>query len=139
MQRVMFVCQKNSARSQMAEAFAHSLDPDGKFTFVSAGLEKSSIHPLTIQVMSEVGIDICQETSKIIHNFNPKDFDVVASMCGCGTMLPEEWLMVEEFQEWEVPDPKGNSIETFRQVREQVKQQVEYLLMFLRLKMGRNT
>ncbi len=38
MKRVMFVCRKNAARSQMAEAFAHSLDPDGEFIFVSAGL-----------------------------------------------------------------------------------------------------
>ncbi|MGD1808635.1 arsenate reductase, glutathione/glutaredoxin type [Dapis sp. BLCC M126] len=134
MKRVMFVCHKNSARSQMAEGFAHSLDPDGKFTFISAGLEKSSVHPLTIQVMSEVGIDICQQTSKRIDNFNSQDFDVVASMCGCGNMLPVEWLMVEEFQEWQIPDPEGNSVEIFRQAREQVKQQVEYLLIFLRLK-----
>ena len=137
MKRVMFVCRKNSARSQMAEAFAHNLDKDGKFTFVSAGLEESSVHPLTIQVMSELGIDISQQTSKIIHNFNSKDFDVVASMCGCGAMLPEEWLMVEEFQEWQVSDPEGNCIETFRQAREQVKQEVECLLTFLRLKMSR--
>jgi len=134
----MFVCRKNSARSQMAEAFAHALDKNGKFTFVSAGLEESSVHPLTIEVMSEVGIDICQQTSKIIYNFNSRDFDVVACMCGGGSMLPEEWLMVEEFQEWQVSDPEDNSIETFRQAREQVKQQVECLLTFLRLKMGRN-
>ncbi|WP_293139862.1 arsenate reductase, glutathione/glutaredoxin type [Okeania sp. SIO3I5] len=130
----MFVCNKNSARSQMAEAFANCLDQNGKFTFVSAGIEESSIHPLTIQVMSEVGIDISQQTSKRINSFNSQDFDVVASMCGCGSMLPPEWLMVEEFQEWQVADPEGNSIEIFRQAREEVKQQVEYLLMFLRLK-----
>lgn len=138
MKRVMFVCQKNYARSQMAEGFAHSLDREGKFTFVSAGLEQCSVHPLTIQVMFEVGIDICQQTSKRIDHFNSQDFDVVASMCGSGSMLPEEWLMVEEFQEWQVPDPEDNSIETFRQARDEVKHQVECLLMFLRLKMIRN-
>ncbi|NET45627.1 MAG: ArsC family transcriptional regulator [Okeania sp. SIO2B3] len=123
----MFVCKKNSARSQMAEAFAHSLAPDEKFIFVSAGLEKSSVNPLTIKVMSEVGINLSQQVSKVIDNFNPENFDVVASMCGCGSMLPEKWLMVEEFQEWEIPDPDGNSIDVFRQAREQVKHQIECL------------
>ncbi|MGA1626277.1 MAG: hypothetical protein ACO4AJ_11755, partial [Prochlorothrix sp.] len=42
--RVMFVCRKNSARSQMAEAFASRLG-EGRISVTSSGLEASEINP----------------------------------------------------------------------------------------------
>jgi len=70
MKKVMFVCKKNSRRSQMAEGFAWTLG-SGKIVVTSSGLEASTVDPTTIQVMSEVGIDITQQTSKPLSDFNP--------------------------------------------------------------------
>ena len=131
MQRVMFVCKNNSRRSQMAEGFARQLSA-GKIKVTSAGLETNQIDPLAIQVMSEVGIDISSQTSKPLSNFNPEDYDAVISLCGCGVNLPEPWVLREVFQDWQLEDPQGQSIETFRQVRSQVKEKVEQLIQFLK-------
>lgn len=55
--RALFLCTHNSARSQMAEAFLRKYGSD-RFEAHSAGLEPAEIHPMTLQVMSEVGIDL---------------------------------------------------------------------------------
>ena len=127
MKRVMFVCKKNSRRSQMAEGFARTLG-EGKIEVASSGLEASSVDPTTKQVMSEVGIDISNQTSKSLSNFNAKDYDVVISLCGCGVNLPEEWVLREVFQDWQLDDPEGQSIDTFRRVRGEVKERVTQLI-----------
>lgn len=128
--KVMFVCKKNSRRSQMAEGFARCLG-EGKIEVASSGLEASRVDPVTVQVMSEVGIDISNQTSKPLSDFNAKDFDAVISLCGCGVNLPEEWVLTDVFQDWQLEDPEGQSIETFRRVRDEVKQRVEKLISFL--------
>ncbi|MBF2006725.1 MAG: arsenate reductase, glutathione/glutaredoxin type [Chlorogloeopsis fritschii C42_A2020_084] len=130
MKRVMFVCKRNSGRSQMAEGFAKTLG-EGKIAVMSSGLEASQVDPLAVQVMSEVGIDISNQTSKPLSNFQPEDFDVVISLCGCGVNLPEEWVIREVFEDWQLEDPKGESIETFRRVRDQVKERVMKLIASL--------
>ncbi|MEQ8957786.1 MAG: arsenate reductase, glutathione/glutaredoxin type [Coleofasciculus sp. C2-GNP5-27] len=134
MKRVIFVCQKNSCRSQMAEGFARFLDENRKFFFASAGLEASQVHPLAVQVMAEVGIDISQHQSKLLSDFNAEDFPAVISMCDCGKDLPEEWLIKETFYEWRLDDPHDEPIEVFRQVRDEVERQVKALLLFLNIK-----
>lgn len=126
MKRVMFVCKKNSRRSQMAEGFARILG-QGKYEVTSAGLEASVVDPMTVQAMSEVGIDISNQASKPLSDFNPQDYNAVISLCGCGVNLPEEWVLREVFQDWQLEDPEGQPLETYRRVREEIKQRVEML------------
>ena len=127
MKKVMFVCKKNSRRSQMAEAFARSLG-EGKIGVSSSGLEASFVDPKTIEIMSEIGIDISQQQSKPLSDFNPEDYDVVISLCGCGVNLPPEWVTREVFEDWQLDDPENEDIDTFRRVREEVKQRVIKLI-----------
>lgn len=127
MKRIMFVCKKNSCRSQMAEGFARTLG-DGKIGVTSSGLESSGVHPTAIQVMSEIGIDISNQSSKPLSNFHPEDYDVVISLCGCGVNLPSTWLLRSVFADWQLDDPDGQPIETFRRVRDEIKERVAKLL-----------
>lgn len=127
MKKVMFVCKKNSRRSQMAEGFARTLGA-GKIGVASSGLEASHVDPVSVQVMSEIGIDISNQSSKALSEFNPEDFHAVISLCGCGVNLPEAWVIREVFEDWELQDPEGESIDTFRQVRDQVKERVVQLI-----------
>lgn len=127
MKRIMFACNKNSCRSQMAEAFARAMGSD-QVTVASAGFEPTQVHPMAIQVMQEIGIDISQHSSKSIEGFNSQDFDTVVSLCGCGVFLPTDWLLLEGFQDWQIDDPDGQSIEVFRRVRDEIKDQVSQLL-----------
>ncbi|HLO88315.1 MAG TPA: arsenate reductase, glutathione/glutaredoxin type [Nostocaceae cyanobacterium] len=127
MKKVMFVCKKNSRRSQMAEGFAKTLGA-GKIAVSSSGLAASEVDPITVQVMSEIGIDISNQTSKPLSDFNPEDYHAVISLCGCGVNLPESWVLREVFADWQLDDPEGESIDTFRRVRDEVKARVVQLI-----------
>ncbi|MGB3691139.1 MAG: arsenate reductase, glutathione/glutaredoxin type [Spirulinaceae cyanobacterium] len=127
MKKVMFVCKRNSCRSQMAEGFAKTLG-EGKIEVTSSGLEASRVHPTAIEVMSEIGIDISQQTSDPLSNFHAQDYDAVISMCGCGTSLPPEWAGQEVFADWELDDPDGQPVATFHRVRDEIKERVAKLI-----------
>ena len=130
MKQVMFVCQKNSRRSQMAEGLARHLG-QGKIIVASAGLEASQIDPLAVQAMAEVGIDITRQTSKPLSQFNPQDYSAVISLCGCGVNLPKEWVLRDVFEDWQVDDPEGQPLEVFYRVRDEIKERVTHLVRTL--------
>jgi arsenate reductase len=129
MKRVMFVCKKNSARSQMAEGFAKTLG-HGKIAVTSSGLEASQVRPEAIATMKDLGIDITDQTSKALSEFKAEDFDAVISLCGCGVNLPPEWVTREIFEDWQLDDP-AEQPEIFPRVRDQVKERVEQLIQTL--------
>lgn len=130
MKSVMFVCKRNSCRSQMAEGFARYLGK-GKIAVTSSGLESSRVHPTAIQVMSEIGIDITDQTSNPLSEFQPGNYDAVISLCGCGVNLPDDWVTREVFEDWQLDDPDGQPIETFHRVRDEIKARVEKLIASL--------
>jgi arsenate reductase len=79
--KVMFLCTGNSCRSQMAEGWARHLW-GGRIEAYSAGLEKHGMNPYAIQVMSEAGVNITQQTSKTVAELGPVHFDYVVTVCG---------------------------------------------------------
>ncbi|MGB8700886.1 MAG: arsenate reductase, glutathione/glutaredoxin type [Thermosynechococcaceae cyanobacterium] len=125
----MFVCKKNSARSQMAEGFAKHLGT-GVITVVSSGLEASQVRPEAIATMQAAGVDISRQTSKALSDFSPEDFDVVISLCGCGVNLPPEWVTREVFEDWQLDDP-AEQPEIFPRVRDEVRDRVVGLIASL--------
>jgi arsenate reductase len=127
MKKVMFACKKNSCRSQMVEGFAKTLG-QGKIEVTSSGLEASRVHSTAIEVMSEIGIDISDQSSKPISDFKAEDYDAVISLCGCGVNLPEKWVLQQIFEDWQLDDPDGQPLETFRRVRDEIKERVEVLI-----------
>jgi arsenate reductase (thioredoxin) len=129
MKRIMFVCKKNSARSQMAEGFAKKI-AKGDVEIVSSGLEASQVNPGAIAAMDAVGIDIRAQTSKPLSDFNPEEFDAVISLCGCGVNLPTDWVLRDVFEDWQLDDP-AEQPEFFPRVRDEVKQRVEDLIQLL--------
>jgi len=66
--KILFVSINNSTRSQIAEAYMNLLSC-GRYIAESAGLEKGELHPLAVQVMSEEGIDISQNTTNKVIDF----------------------------------------------------------------------
>lgn len=126
MKRVMFVCKKNSARSQMAEGFARNLSK-GKIEVTSSGLEPSQVRPEAIAAMQQVGIDIRDQTSKPLSDFQAENFDVVISLCGCGVNLPTEWVLRDVFEDWQLEDPTEKP-EIFPRVRDEIQQRVVQLI-----------
>lgn len=131
MKRVMFVCKKNSARSQMAEGFARHFGA-GRIEVTSSGLEASQVRPEAIATMKDAGLDISHQTSKALSDFNPEDFDIVISLCGCGGNLPSEWLTREAFEDWQLDDP-AEQPEIFPRVREEIRERVVGLIRSLQV------
>jgi len=78
---ILIVCTGNSARSQMAEGFMKKNLAEA-FTITSAGLDpKPAIHPLAIEVMREIGIDISQQNPKDIQSFLGQHFTYLITVC----------------------------------------------------------
>ena len=78
--RVLFICTHNSARSQMAEGIANALFGD-KVQALSAGTEPTIVHPMAVEVMMEIGIDISGQRSKSVNEYVGVDFDIVVTVC----------------------------------------------------------
>ncbi len=133
MKRVLFACKRNSCRSQMAEGFARTLGA-GFIEVKSAGLEASNVNSTAVDVMREAGIDISGQTSKPLDDFQPENFDIVISLCGCGVNLPNAWTTRELFEDWFIDDPDGLPIESFRAARDGIKRRVLELLDSIKVK-----
>jgi len=80
MKTVLFICTHNAGRSQMAEGMANHMFPD-KVEAKSGGSKPSTINPLAIKVMKEIGIDISRQRSKHLDELEGQQFDVVVTMC----------------------------------------------------------
>jgi arsenate reductase len=82
MEKVLFLCTGNSARSQMAEAILRRYGGD-RFEVFSAGLEPKGINPLTIQAMKAKGYDLSGQRSKYLDEYAGKvQFDYLITVCG---------------------------------------------------------
>ena len=126
MKTVLFVCVGNAGRSQMAEAFFNHL-AGGKARAISAGTKPASeVSPIVIQAMKEVGIDISGNRPK---KLTPEMLDqankVITMGCGAENVCPATWV---ETEDWELEDPKGQSIEKIREIRDQIKTNVDKLI-----------
>jgi len=79
--KVLFYCRCNALRSQMAEAFLKKFFPD-RYDACSAGMLVTTVHPMVVRVMAEVGMDLSGHRSKSVEEFVGTKFDFVALVCG---------------------------------------------------------
>ena len=122
--KVLFICLENSSRSQMAEGFGRQLDLDAESAGVSAG---SGVDPDAVAVMAESGIDISKHFSKPIDQAKLGEYDTVISMCSVKTadFCPSTFIGTQA--NWNIDCPKGQSLEVFRRIRDEIKVKVEDL------------
>jgi len=123
--RVLFVCVHNAGRSQMAAGFMETLS-GGKVEVFSAGsAPKDSINPIAVEAMSEVGIDIANNSPKILTTEAVQSSDVVITM-GCGDTCP--FFPGKRYEDWVLDDPAGQGIQEVRVIRDEIKSRVTALL-----------
>ena len=123
--KILFVCVENARRSQMAEGFAKAFG-QGKVEVYSAGSRPSSqIDPLVIDVMKEKGIDLTAKRPKGLNELPPIEMDYLITM-GCEEVCPA--VLAKKIIEWKIPDPKGKSIDFFREVRDIIEGKLKSLL-----------
>ncbi len=121
---VLFVCVHNAGRSQMSQALFERAC-GGRHTALSAGTTPSErVHPEVVEVMRELDIDLAERKPQLLTNELAERADVVVTM-GCGDACP--YVPGKRYVDWELRDPKGQPIETVRDVREQIRGHVEQL------------
>jgi protein-tyrosine-phosphatase len=118
---ILFVCVENAGRSQMAEGFFNQRYAPKGCRAISAGTRPvSQINPLAIQAMSEVGIDISSQKSKIITEDMIKSSEKSVNMER--TECP--MLFINNVIDWGIEDPKGKPIEKVREIRDEIERRV---------------
>lgn len=125
---VLFLCTHNAGRSQMALGYFVNL-AEGNAVGMSGGSEPADqINPAAIEVMREVGIDITAEYPKPWTDETVQAADVVITM-GCGDSCP--YFPGKRYENWELADPAGQSVEAIRPIRADIEQRVRRLLIDL--------
>jgi protein-tyrosine-phosphatase len=125
---VLFVCIHNAGRSQMAAGYMRELS-GGSVEVRSGGSEPGDqINPVAVAAMAEEGIDISQAVPQLMTTEQVKESDAVITM-GCGDVCPI--FPGKRYEDWELDDPKGKSIDEVRAIRDDIRARVERLLVDL--------
>jgi arsenate reductase (thioredoxin) len=131
---VLFLCVHNAGRSQMALGWFNHL-ARGRAVAWSGGSEPGSqVNPSAVAAMAEVGIDIAHEFPKLWTDEIVRSADVVVTMC-CGDACP--FFPGKRYEDWELEDPAGQSVDAVRPIRDEIEQRVRALLGSLDVAVGR--
>lgn len=129
--RVLFLCTGNSARSQMAEALLRKLASD-RFEVHSAGLEPTFIHPMTVRVLEEIGIDTSDQYAKPLTEYLGKvHFGYLITVCSKAEKRCPIFPGVGQRLHWPFDDPaafEGSEEEKltfFRTIRDQIQTEIQ--------------
>jgi len=79
-QRVLFVCATNGLHSPMAEALLKRLDSE-HFDVISAGIDPGESHPVMLEVMKEIGVDLDRRVPRAANEVLDRRFDFVITLC----------------------------------------------------------
>ena len=122
---VLFVCEQNAGRSQMAAVLTAHLS-GGRVHVRSAGsLPSGEIHATVIEAMREIGLDLGEEFPKPLTDDVVQAADVVVTM-GCGDACPV--YPGKRYQDWELTDPAGQPLDVVRIIRDDIRSHVVALL-----------
>lgn len=122
---VLFLCVHNAGRSQMALGWFNHLAAGRAIAWSGGSEPGSEINQDVVKAMDEVGIDIAKEFPKPWTDEFLAAADVVVTM-GCGDACPI--VPGKRYEDWELEDPTGKSLEEIRPIRDAVKDRVEVLL-----------
>lgn len=131
--RVLFLCTHNSARSQMAEGLLRQRAADC-FHVASAGTEKTRVHPLAIEAMSRIHIDITQQSSKTLDRFLDERWDYVITVCDRANESCPFFPAAAQRLHWSFEDPSAASgsederLGAFEKIRNQIDERIAAFL-----------
>ena len=124
-ERVLFLCTHNSARSQMAEGLLRAWGGE-RYEAHSAGVQATVVRPLAIQVMREIGIDIGGQTSKRLDTYIGEPFDYAVTVCDEATEACPVFPGAARNLHWSFDDPsaatgtEARQVALYRRVRDEI-------------------
>jgi arsenate reductase (thioredoxin) len=123
---VLILCTGNSCRSHLAEGLLRKFAGD-LLEVASAGSKPAGyVHPLAIEVMREIGVDIRQHTSKHMNEFLNRQVETVITVCGNADQACPLFPGQVNRHHWPFDDPAhatgtdAEKLAVFRRVRDQV-------------------
>ncbi|MGB8368272.1 MAG: arsenate reductase ArsC [Limisphaerales bacterium] len=130
-QSVLFLCAHNAARSQMAEALLRKHAGE-RLDVVSAGLEPTTVHPLTVRAMNEVGLDISRQRAKGLDGILGKTtFQLAIIVCErTQKNCPHIYPFALQRLYWPFEDPadgngtEAEQVQKFRDARDQIEARI---------------
>ena len=126
MKTVIFACVHNAGRSQMAAAFFNALADGARARALSAGTQPGPrVHPEVLEAMKEVGIDLSPARPTLLTDGLAAGAEWLITM-GCGEACPHVPGLRRD--DWPLQDPKGQSVEQVRRIRDEIRGRVEALL-----------
>jgi arsenate reductase (thioredoxin) len=125
-QKIIFACVHNAGRSQMSAAFFNEFADLQRAIAISAGTQPAEqVHPVVVEAMLEVGIDLSgAKPQKLTHELT-KEAALLITM-GCGDDCP--YVPGLRRDDWPLPDPKGQGIDSVRKTRDEIRTRVLALL-----------
>jgi arsenate reductase len=128
MARVLLVCLHNAGRSQMSEAlFARAAGERHEARSVGT-MPAEHVHPEVVEAMAELGVDLAARVPRQLTRADAEWADVVVTM-GCGDECP--YIPGKRYLDWDLPDPRGQSLEAVRATRDEIARRVEALVVEL--------
>jgi arsenate reductase (thioredoxin) len=124
MRYVLFVCNHNAGRSQMAQAFFERFAPDDIRAESAGSNPAQRVWPVVLEVMREVGIDLSDRRPRRLLREMQLHADWAVTM-GCGDACPYVPTTVEA---WDIADPAGRPIEEVRRIRDETETHVKRLI-----------
>lgn len=128
-QKILFICQHNSGRSQIAEAYLKKFAGD-QLEIESAGLEPAeNINPLVVEVMKEEGIDLSKKKPQSVFELFKagKLYSHVITVCHDSENQCPVFPGITQRWHWPFPDPAkvegshGEKLSKVREIRDQIK------------------
>jgi protein-tyrosine-phosphatase len=122
--KILFVCIENAGRSQMAEGFFRKYAPKG-YEPVSAGTKPTpQINSVAVEAMKEIGIDLGKQKPKMLTREIIQD-SVMSVNMGCMEKSECPALFMKNTIDWNIEDPKGESLDQVRKIRDTIEQKVK--------------
>ena len=123
--KVVFACVHNAGRSQMAAAFFNQLASPRKARAISAGTQPADrVHPEVVEAMRDIA-DLSAVRPQRLTADLARGAVLLVTM-GCGDECPV--IPGAERLDWPLQDPKGQSPERVRSIRDDIKSRVEALV-----------
>ncbi|HEX2948146.1 MAG TPA: arsenate reductase ArsC [Armatimonadota bacterium] len=121
---VMFVCVHNAGRSQMAEAFCNALAPVWLHAVSAGTVPAEQVNQVVVDAMAEIGIDMSNHTPKLATPELVAQSDRIITMgCGVQESCPL-YLGIRIDEDWGLPDPASQGIESVRVIRDAVRERI---------------
>jgi arsenate reductase (thioredoxin) len=125
MARALFVCLHNAGRSQMSEALFRRAAGERHEARSAGTTPADRVHPEVVTAMAELEIDLGDRRPRKLTQADAEWADVVVTM-GCGDECP--YIPGKRYLDWELPDPKGQSLEAVRSTRDEIERRVRALV-----------